>query len=386
MRPRQVIEHLVACLSVIVGLVLTRALAWRIRQRSGVLVVRGDALGDFVLSAQQLRYVRQRYPQERIAVLVRGVVADAAKANPAVDEVIVWDYRRHRINPFYRLMFLWRLSSRGHRIVVCPVYSRSPFLDEVVCWAGASERIGCVGDLSNHTRLGKLLTDRVYSRLISVPQVSTEMGRNRAFVKEWLDLPEEPELRPEVCTTTGDTTAALELLEDLGLNPGQFVALSVGAGARLRVWSPANYAAIIRLLHETYRLPALVLAGPGEEDLLDEIRRLSSDVSPSVLPRYMPIGVVAEVLRRAQAFVGNESGLMHVAAAVGTRGVGIVGGGHFGRFFPYACGEGEVIPVFHEMPCYHCNWMCQHSQVLCITNIQVDQVWKTLTGLLEGEL
>jgi ADP-heptose:LPS heptosyltransferase len=71
---------------------------------------------------------------------------------------------------------------------------------------------------------------------------------------------------------------------------------------------------------------------------------------------------LAELIRAAKLLIGNESGAVHLAAAVGTPSVSIVGGGHYGRFIPYDIAADDEcvapIPVIHRMECYGCNWKC----------------------------
>ena len=70
---------------------------------------------------------------------------------------------------------------------------------------------------------------------------------------------------------------------------------------------------------------------------------------------------LVEVIRRAKFLVGSDTSAVHIAAAVGTPSVCILGGGHYGRFLPYVVDSDEQIapvPVVHRMDCFGCNWQC----------------------------
>jgi ADP-heptose:LPS heptosyltransferase len=98
---------------------------------------------------------------------------------------------------------------------------------------------------------------------------------------------------------------------------------------------------------------------------------------------------LVEIIRRAAFLVGNESAAIHIAAAVGTPSVCILGGGHYGRFMPYGVETGDrcsPIPVIHRMDCFNCDWQCTQPHqkgeaVPCITGITVDQVLKAMEGI-----
>lgn len=374
------VDAIVALISIVLGFFLGRAIApWP--RAPAVLIIRGDAIGDFVLAAGQLEYFRRSRPEYRISLMVTPAVADLAEACPFVDEVIVWNPELHRRHLAYRLSFLMATARKGFSEVINPVFSRTPIADEVVAWTGAPIRTGHLGDSSNSPKWLKLVSDRLYTRLIMVSG-TTEMERNREFVQAFTGARTIPELRPRVWVTPADEQEAEKVLTQLGLSGRRpWVFMSVGARASVRIWPPQRFAAIAVRLQQIYQIPTLLVAGPGEEEIVDRVYK-SALFLPKLLPYPLSIRQVAAILRRATCFVGGETGTMHLCAAVGIRGVGIVGGGHFGRFFPYSNSEGDIRAVFHTMPCYHCNWECIRAEPECITRIEVDDVWSAIVRLL----
>jgi len=96
------------------------------------------------------------------------------------------------------------------------------------------------------------------------------------------------------------------------------------------------------------------------------------------------------LIRGAQALIGNETSGIHIAAAVGVPAVGILGGGHFGRFLPYPNSIESPKPeaVFHAMECYGCNWNCSQPHVRgeavpCIRSVDVQDVMAALGRALQ---
>ena len=100
--------------------------------------------------------------------------------------------------------------------------------------------------------------------------------------------------------------------------------------------------------------------------------------------------------RQKYSRLTNEAALagwcagIHIAAAVKTPSVCILGGGHFGRFLPYPknlLGQCEQIVVYKKMDCYGCNWNCVYTKrrnevVPCVQQIDVDMVIKAVHELL----
>ena len=92
--------------------------------------------------------------------------------------------------------------------------------------------------------------------------------------------------------------------------------------------------------------------------------------------------ILAAVYEKSLMYVGNDSGLVHIAMAVGIPTVCIIGGGHLGRFYPYG-DEKMHIPVYYKMPCFGCNWKCIYPEIRCINNINVDNVIKNIDRIFE---
>jgi ADP-heptose:LPS heptosyltransferase len=87
-----------------------------------------------------------------------------------------------------------------------------------------------------------------------------------------------------------------------------------------------------------------------------------------------------ELIRHCALLICNETSVVHIAAAVGTPAVCILGGGHFGRFLPYPTDMVNVpIAAFKHMACFGCNWQCSLSYpaqeaVPCIQQVEVEDI------------
>src|SRR5262249_9222582 len=74
----------------------------------------------------------------------------------------------------------------------------------------------------------------------------------------------------------------------------------------------------------------------------------------------------AEIVRLCALAVGAETSLAHIACAVGTPNVIILGGGHFGRFMPYSpLTTAACLPI----DCYGCNWTCRFERPHCVKDV-----------------
>ena len=135
-----------------------------------------------------------------------------------------------------------------------------------------------------------------------------------------------------------DLIAAVSALRSAGISPdAPYVAIFPGSGSRSKNWSIENYLKLATSMAEDIR-PVFIL-GPAEDGLATAIGKLNARVLSG-----LELPVVAAIARMAAAFVGNDSGVSHLAAAVGTPGVAIFGPTSPHRWHPI----GEVTIVANQ--------------------------------------
>jgi heptosyltransferase-3 len=145
-------------------------------------------------------------------------------------------------------------------------------------------------------------------------------GRHAA---DWLagaldgaDLPPAPPTEPTLVLSDGERAAARPWLDRL---PARFVAVHAGSGSLRKNWPAARFAEAARAL--AGRDPFLWIEGPA--DTPTEPQAL--DISTWVRARSLPLRTLAAVLSRASVYVGNDSGVSHLAAATGVSTVAVFG-------------------------------------------------------------
>jgi ADP-heptose:LPS heptosyltransferase len=354
-------------------------------QEDSILMIRTDGLGDLVLALPLLRHLRKSFGSYRISLLTREEWVDLVQICPYVDEVISWNIKRYRRNIFYRLSFIRTLRKRLYKAVLHSPYSRESFSDELLCCCLAKQKIGFDGDLNNISLEEKVRNDRNYTRLIDgggnrVPEIS----RNREFAAEVTGTRiESADFQPELWLTESDRAAARRLLQDAGLdltrNP--IAAILPGAAWKGREWPAEGYAEIADRIVEQYRMQILILGSPADVSVASSVAsRMRSPCSN--LAGKTRLRELAALFESCAFYIGNETGPLHLAVAAGIPTLCIIGGGHFGRFYPYGDLNRHRV-VYKEMDCFNCNWKCIHETVRCIQEINVEDVCRHTQRLIE---
>jgi ADP-heptose:LPS heptosyltransferase len=339
-----------------------------------VLVVRLDAIGDFILWLDAARHLRTLFPEAEITLLANAPWASFAEALPHWDRVWPLDRRRFVRDLAYRWRTVRALRAAGFATALQPTFSRELlFGDAAVRASGAPERIGSRGDLANETRLEKRVGDRWYTRLLAADERPLmELERNAELVRA-LGLVETHAALPRL--------AAPAATPD-GLPPGDFYVLIPGGSSPGKRWPLARFAELARRMRAATGLPGVVVGGEEEADLAARLVR-EADAALQSRAGRTSLADLAALLARARIAVGNDTGAIHIAAALGTPTVLVLGGGHYGRFFPYAVREKTrrplPVPVAHKMPCYGCNWRCTYdvpedAPLPCVDGVALDRV------------
>ncbi len=328
-----------------------------------ILWIRLDAIGDALLAASMLEPLRGAFPGARISVVCQPHVAELYEACPFVDEVLTVDKARALRDPAHLKAVLADIAGLGADLCLHSVYSREPLADAIAGACGALRRIGHFGDDHNRNPEDRPKLDACYTELVPPGEAwDLELERHRDFLGH-LGIQAES-LRPCVWTTDEDGLEADRLLREAGLEGRSFIVLFAGAQWDMRVY-PRYAEALAPILTDHPDLAVLALGTEKERALSQDILdRLPADALN--LCGAVSLRVCAALMGRARIGVGAETGLAHMAAAVGLPHAVVLGGGHFGRFMPYSpLTFSAVLPL----DCFLCDWRCIHPRHHCVKDL-----------------
>jgi ADP-heptose:LPS heptosyltransferase len=164
-----------------------------------------------------------------------------------------------------------------------------------------------------------------------------------------------------------------------------------GAGYLYRAWPVENYAKLADKIYQKYNLIGLICGTKAEADLANKIKNFSSAKLINLVGQTSLLEL-SSLIKKANFLVANESSFIHLASALATQSICILGGGHYGRFMPYKIINPTYYPipeaVINKMDCFGCNWRCKFTKSKkiaypCINNIDCEDVFKKLITLIQ---
>lgn len=349
-----------------------------------VLFVRLDALGDFVLWFSSLKRMRLHYAGKRIHLVCSPIVVELAESLHFFESVIPVEAKRFARELPYRWKILSKVSGLGASVAIQPVYSRIFILGEALIRSSRAERrigsAGCPAGLSSWRRM---LADRIYTRLVPASSAPImEIDRNCEFLAGLF--------KDQVYPQSVELPQLVELKETLAFGANYFI-MFPGAASSKRLWPVFKFAAVAKEIASRYGSRLVVCGTAGERPLADELILRAGLAGAINLAGETSLPEFVEVVRGASLLVGNETSAVHIAAAVETPSVCLLGGGHFGRFMPYSssCRGMKPVPVYELMECFGCHWSCIHPDqrrgavAPCVKVITVDLVLEVVHEILK---
>jgi heptosyltransferase-3 len=163
----------------------------------------------------------------------------------------------------------------------------------------------------------------------------------------------------------------------VGLSAGPYVVVHPAAVMATKRWPADRFAALITWLQQAgFRV--VLTCGPGEDALVSSIQQSTAGV---IAMPGLSIPELAELIRAARCYIGNDSGPMHLATAVGTPTVAIWGSSSSVRWHPWGVEHQVVQNPFACNPCP--GYRCLVAETpLCIESVTVAQVERAVQAIL----
>lgn len=344
-----------------------------------ILAVRLDNIGDVLMTTPALRAIKESNPQRSVTLLTSETGAAAACYIPEIDHVLRYDA------PWVKS--IWQASSlsglrclsqitegRFDAAIVFSVYSQSALPAATITWlAGIPLRLAFVRENPY-----QLLTDWV--------KESEPHNEIRHEVRRQLDL-----VASVGYTTTDDHLSfqvepqdhaqTMEKLEEAGIDPARpFIVVHPGATAASRRYPAAQFAAAMRLIAARTGDHQFVITGGVEERQLVESVRLHGARGAVGMAGQFALGELAALIQRSVLLIANNTGPVHLAAALGTPVVDL-----------YALTNPQHTPwrvlsrvLFHDVPCKYCyKSVCPEQHQACLRQVTPEAVAQAACELLE---
>ena len=311
-----------------------------------LVVLSPNWLGDAVMALPAIADLRRRFATAHLAVAARASVAPMFEMAPGVDAVVTlrWKGRVFDRAGLHADAGALR-DQRFDAAVLLPNSLASAWL---VRQAGVRDRWGYAADYRSP----------LLARAVPRPRGSRHQALYYQHLTQSLGAPPGP-LEPVLTAAAGDIAAARELLIARGWDGVRpLVALAPGAAyGHAKRWPPERYAALVSTLVSAHGATCVLVGAPVDASATRQVQELAA---PGVRAQVIDVAgattlrTLAGVLAQAAACVSNDSGAMHLAAALGVRVVALFGPTRDKETAPLARVARPATLLIHDVFCRPC--------------------------------
>jgi heptosyltransferase-2 len=343
------------------------------------ILIRGtNWVGDAVISIPAMREIRRLFPEARISLLVRPWVREIYAAAEFVDEILEYDKNgiHHGWSGFHRLA-----SDLKNGRFELAILLQNAFEAALLTWyARIPRRVGYARDgrsplLTNACKIDPEVR-RVHQAYYYL-NILSEMGWLPARLWERDDYP----LRIQIPVRDQDFEAARATLRSagiiesetiIGVNPGAFY----GAAKR---WFPDRYAAVADSLVEHFKARIVIFGSSNDVRVAEEVAA-GMKHRPVILAGRTTLGLFMGLIKACRLLITNDSGPMHLAAALDVPQLAI-----FGSTSEIATGplSRKAVVIKNQVDCNPCFLRECPTDFRCMKGITVEQVLEKARKILE---
>ncbi len=365
---------------------------------NAVLIIKLDAIGDFLIWLDSAKEFRKLYPDKRLVLLCNTLNVEIAEATGYFDSIKSLNIKKFESDSSYRKSQLEKLSEEQYDLIIQTVYSRTIHMDIIAAAVPAYSKVGLQADESR-SDLSRYITfkanrkkfDRVYDTLYPVStDWLMEVKRNGELIRAlgYTDF--------QTGIPFFNETDAKEKIPE-----GDYYVLFPGSSSVKKMWNTERFAGVADYIYKKTGWVGYVCGGMDEKHLYADL--MAAKQPETKVVDYFgrtTLLELAEVIRHAKLVVSNDTSGIHFAAVTDTPAVCISGEYHFGRFLPYDCDKEfndshSPMYICHaDMPCKRCvngkitkecsSCVDRTGRYLCIDKITVEQVNAMIDKILKN--
>ncbi len=344
----------------------------------GCLIIKNDGIGDLIVASGVISAIGRHFGGN-VDLLTCSENREIAEGiTPLRDRLYVSRLGGKFFGPAARLGLLIEQACREDKAVLKEIDRRSyqtvivlrRFITQsslVIMRRVSAPKRWCVWQFpTNATTKMAEICSRGWKHHHGSPSILSELDYYRDFLHCHLALNDDCRPQLDFCRMLPDAAN------------GTRVALGISGSSTN--WSYDNWVELASRLMDVGWQPVL-LGGVDATGLAERIVRNS----PSVENWVGRIGwkEVADVLSSCQAYIGNDTGMSHLASLVLPKCLGILGGGTFRRFFPWPGAQNQYL-IFYGLPCFDCDWECKYDQRNCLNRISPSRVFQYFESVIRG--
>lgn len=278
-----------------------------------------SAVGDVVHTLPALNALREKYPRAHIGWVVHPAAANLLEGHPQLDDLIRLPRRVRFFRDWTSMRKVLRKLAGDRGQWDCAIDFQGLTKSGIVAWLSrAKQRVGFSGPASRELN-SLFMNERVRPASTSVIKMNMELLGP-------LGIAADTPPRAVLHVTESDRQYIRHWAGQQGVAQERFLIVDPFAGWESKLWEVNNWIELAARAHNKFGVRPLIFFGPGERDRAEALAsKIPSQVRAMIAPDTSLREYIALLQTQARAFVGSDTGPMHIAAAAGVPVVALYG-------------------------------------------------------------
>ncbi|MCK9424621.1 MAG: hypothetical protein M0Q21_01125 [Ignavibacteriaceae bacterium] len=318
-------------------------------------------LGDLEISLKFLIQFQESNLFQEHYLLLDSRYIDLLKSLRINIRLIPWNRKSYKYNIFYRIKFIKILRRYSFLTAYNISQERGILNDELTLLSGANKKICFKKNAEYLFPFFNFINSRKYSTILNFDEMNEYKLLD--LVSNQLGLKIIHSIDDRFIISTNNTL------------PSSYICIAPFSSDNQRNWSIVNYLTLVQELSIDFNI---VLLGNKIDSLHNQfcenshIFNLIGKTTLSELPG---------IIKNSQLFIGNDSGLTHLANVLEIPLIAIIGGGMYGRFFPHRLSINRKYR-YYLLDCFGCEWYCIYKERYCLTKVTVATILSDVYKIL----
>lgn len=342
--------------------------------QKNIIIIRTDRIGEVLLSTAVVNAIKKCYPKTRISFMTSPYSKDIVDNRKDIEEILVADTIKK--GAFLRDTYKISAELKKKKFDVSIVLNPHKGLHLACFLAGIPLRMG-------YDRKWGILLNR------KIKDLRNEGEKHEVeYALDLLNLVGIKDVNPEVYMTVDKNSqiSISEKLKNKGVDEdSKIITIHPSSSNAAKIWPYLKYVDLIKKIKSNIECEVIILGAKQEKELSEKIIK---EVDENIIDMTGELNLkeLAALIKKADLFIGNDAGPMHISAAVTTPVIAI-----FGRNIPGVSPRrwgpwGVKNVVFHKDPgCDPCYDRECPYEYKCLNSITVDEVFEAVKGMMESE-